>query len=71
MSCFKVAVSKYIGEDFVFKVAAYGQRLPDKGILIGFVSCSMWHSTVAMTQKYYANYRDSFVNSKVFDIIGQ
>ena len=38
---------------------------------IEFVSCSMGHSTVATTQKYYANYRDSFVNSKIFDMIGQ
>jgi len=73
MSRFKAAVSKQIGEDFVLKDGrrAYGQRLLDKGVPIEFVSCSMGHSTVATTQKYYANYRDSFVNSKIFDMIGQ
>ncbi len=73
MSRFKAAVSKQIGEDFVLKDGrrAYGQRLLDKGVQIEFVSCSMGHSTVATTQKYYANCRDSFVNSKIFDMISQ
>ena len=73
MSRFKAAVADQIGEDFVLKDGrrAYGQRLLDKGVPIEYVSCSMGHSTVATTQKYYANYRDSFVNNKIFDMVGQ
>ena len=73
MSRFKSAVADQIGEDFVLKDGrrAYGQRLLDKGVPIEYVSCSMGHSTVATTQKYYANCRDSFVNNKIFDMVGQ
>lgn len=58
MSRFKSAVANQIGEDFVLKDGrrAYGQRLLDKGVSVEYVSCSMGHSTVATTQKYYANY---------------
>lgn len=73
MSRFKATVANQIGGNFVLKDGrrAYGQRLLDKGVPIEFVSCSMGHSTVATTQKYYANYRDSFVNEKIFDLVGQ
>ncbi len=71
MSKLKDRVQKTLGVKFHLKDArrSYGQRMLDRGVPIEFVSHSLGHSSVATTQKYYADYRDRAVLSQVHGIL--
>ena len=71
MGKLKDVVQNILGVKFQLKDArrAYGQRMLDRGVPIEFVSHCLGHSSVATTQKFYADYRDKSVLSQVHGIL--
>jgi integrase len=71
MGKLKDVVQNILGVKFQLKDArrAYGQRILDRGVPIEFVSHCLGHSSVATTQKFYADYRDKSVLSQVHGIL--